>query len=91
METVQNANPTILNLSDLPTRKPTTSTRPRSALASLTPSYAHDPFSSSALPELITDDSSDDDDSVVERIDAQEIYGTLPSPAPPNPANNQQT
>jgi hypothetical protein len=74
MDNLQNANPTILNLSDLPTRKPAASTRPRSALASLVPSYAHDPFAPSAVPDLISDDS-DSDDSVVESIDAQEIYG----------------
>lgn len=72
---MQNANPTILNLSDLPTRK-TGAARPRTELAALAPpSYALDPFVPSALPDLSFSDDSDDDDGADEAIDAQEIYG----------------
>jgi hypothetical protein len=84
---MQNANPTILNLSDLPSRKSAASTRPRCHLASLPPSYSTDPFSplASSLSDLT--DSEDEDDSVVENIDPQEIYGSSPLPAFPTPSN----
>ena len=79
---MQNANPTILNISDLPTRKPAPSARPRSCLTSLVPRYAVDPFTS---PSHSDEDGQDDqeegeDDGIVDRIDAQEIYGSLPPP-----------
>ena len=78
---MQNANPTILNISDLPTRKPAPSARPRSCLTSLVPRYAVDPFTS---PSHSDEDGQDDDqeegedDGIVDRIDAQEIYGPPP-------------
>ena len=76
MDNPQNANPTILSIADLPTRKPAASTKPKSALAALAPSYASDPFLPSHVPDLITDDDDDDDD----QIDPQEIYGPLSLP-----------
>jgi len=72
---MQNANPTILSVADLPTRK-TAASRPKRALAFLPPTYAADPFA--ATPDLVSDDGTDEsDDDEVESIDAQEIYGTL--------------
>lgn len=79
MET-QNANPTILSISDLPSRKQEQKkTAPSGFLAGFTPAYVKDPFATSTG---VTDFSSGDeseDDSIVERIDEQEIYGELPS------------
>ncbi|KAF8251890.1 hypothetical protein K440DRAFT_612238, partial [Wilcoxina mikolae CBS 423.85] len=71
---MQNANPTILSLSDLPTRKPAPSTHPHSHLASIPPNYSTDPFS--PLTPSLSDlsDSDSEDDSIVETIDPQEIY-----------------
>ena len=79
-----NANPTIRNASDLPSRQRHTpnhlpSTKaPRGLLTSTIPSSAYipDPFSPS--PSLSDDESSDNDDEsadLVEPIDEQEIYG----------------
>lgn len=72
MET-QNANPTILSISDLPSRRqPQKKAAPSSLLTGLTPAYARDPFATST--ESVSEDESEDD-SIVERIDEQEIYG----------------
>lgn len=80
-----NANPTIRNASDLPSRQRHTANHlpstkaPRGLLTSTIPSSAYipDPFSSS--PSLSDDDDSDNDDDEtadsVEPIDEQEIYG----------------
>lgn len=74
MET-QNANPTILSISDLPSRRQQQKkTAPSALLTGLTPAYARDPFATSA--ESASEDESEDD-SVVERIDEQEIYGNF--------------
>jgi len=73
---MQNANPTILNISDLPTRKQASSSRPRgSHLAAVVPSYAKDPFA----PDVDDNSSGYDtdesgDDNLTEPIDEQEIY-----------------
>ena len=77
---MQNANPTILNFSDLPTRKPAPSARPRSCLTSLVPPYAVDPFTSPVHSGQDDHEEEDDDDRIVDRIDAQENYGSLPPP-----------
>jgi len=77
-----NANPTILNASDLPSRRrDSTNKRPQSGgtglFDSLIPCYSalSDPFDA---PGLASD--SDGDDDTPEAIDEQEIYG---KPAPP--------
>ncbi|KAI5804392.1 hypothetical protein EDC01DRAFT_417719 [Geopyxis carbonaria] len=73
---LKNANPTILNLSDLPTRKPTESlNKAQSPLTTLIPSYSRDPFiddsdSSGASSSGLDSDS----DETPDPIDAQEIY-----------------
>lgn len=73
-----NANPLILNASDLPSRRPAAAARPREdggtglfdgLLATQSP-YSSDPFSNSVS-------SSDDDSDEAEDIDAQEVYGML--------------
>lgn len=76
MET-QNANPTILSISDLPSRQqlPKKTAAPSYLLSGLTPAYARDPFATSI--ESASEDDSEDD-SIVERIDEQEIYGNFP-------------
>lgn len=89
---VKNANPTILNLSDLPTRQPAATAKSRrSPIDSIIPTYSLDPFTTSGLANYSNSnnnnsddvassgsdsDGGDDDDDVPERIDAQEIYGT---------------
>jgi len=71
---MQNANPTILSVADLPTRKPTASARPKRALEFFPPTYAVDPFATT--PDLTGDEGTDEsEDDEVESIDAQEIYG----------------
>jgi len=88
-----NANPTILNASDLPTRRrrrPSSQTSSKHAFglfASSVPSstYLSDPFSTS-LPSLASSDSESDndaDDNDVEPIDEQEIYGETSPRLPP--------
>lgn len=79
-----NANPTILNASDLPSRRPNEVIRPRDdgstgLFDGLLPStrYTNDPFETST--------SSDDEDSDdAEAIDSQEIYGPSPFPHTPH-------
>lgn len=71
-----NANPTILNASDLPSRRPNSVVRPREdggtgLFDGLLPQsrYMSDPRDSDSS-------SSEDEANDVEAIDAQEIYGT---------------
>ena len=81
-----NANPTILNVSDLPTRRPQPSTQVRlSPLSSIlrtagTPFL--DPWNTSTdttSEEERTRESSkeDEDDDMIEEIDEQEIFGNI--------------
>lgn len=89
MDDKDNANPTILNASDLPSRRSEAAVKRRDdggtgLFDSLIPRYSYlsDPFEE----PLSASDSSDDD--AVEGIDEQEIYGTptcLPSPLMPLP------
>lgn len=76
MET-QNANPTILSISDLPSRrKEQKKTSPSGLLTGLVPAYTKDPFATHTGAESSSSDQDEsEDDSVVERIDEQEIYG----------------
>ena len=78
MSEVLNANPTIRNISDLPSRRRQTS--PHSSkqhtlglFASTVPvsAYAPDPFE----PSTSSDEEVSDDEHIVEPIDEQEIYG----------------
>ena len=75
MADVLNANPTIRNPSDLPTRRRHSSPKPDEHIpglfSSTVPSYAYtrDPFEPSASESEREDDS-------VEEIDEQEIFGT---------------
>ena len=75
----QNANPTILNPSDLPTRRRRASSNKSTpnglaifSYPSLT--YTDDPFSQITSSKV---DSDSDSDSVVEPIDEQEIYDLI--------------
>ena len=81
MSEILNANPTIRNASDLPSRRrqasPHLSSKTSLGLFSSTvpaSAYAPDPFTPSSSSES---DNSDDDDTV-EPIDVQEIYGKSP-------------
>lgn len=83
MAEVLNANPTIRNASDLPSRRRHDHVQPSSKLAkglfssTVPPSaYLPDPFSPSPSD---SDPSDDDDDAAIEPIDEQEIYGTRAS------------
>ena len=78
MSEVLNANPTIRNSSDLPSRRRQTS--PHSSkqhtlglFASTVPAsaYSPDPFE----PLTSSDEETSDDEHIVEPIDEQEIYG----------------
>ena len=78
-----NANPLILNASDLPTRNRSHIVKPRSdgstgLFDSLVPSHAYYTSSSEAS------DSSEDEDEAVEEIDEQEIYGQLRTSSSPS-------
>ncbi|MCJ1361268.1 hypothetical protein MMC16_000366 [Acarospora aff. strigata] len=81
-----NANPTILNASDLPTRRrrPSSQSSSKTTLglfASTVPSstYLSDPFSTSSPSSVAasSDSDSDNDDNDVEPIDEQEIYDLI--------------
>lgn len=78
MSEILNANPTIRNTSDLPSRRRQAS--PHSfkqntlgLFSSTVPAsaYSPDPFT----PLLSSDEENSDDDDIVEPIDEQEIYG----------------
>ncbi|KAL8828984.1 MAG: hypothetical protein Q9170_006363 [Blastenia crenularia] len=80
MSEILNANPTIRNASDLPTRrreqnKKSRSKRPFGLLSSIIPDSAYilDPFNPSSSSES---ENSDDEDEV-EPIDEQEIYDLI--------------
>jgi hypothetical protein len=77
-ENVQNANPTVLNASDLPSRRRESTIKHRKdggsgLFDSLQPNliYLYNAFN----PPLPASDSEEDDDDSVEDIDEQEIYG----------------
>jgi len=72
----KNANPTILNASDLPTRRQAQQKKVTSPLTcGLVPAYAQDPFVGNNVEFSDPDESQDD--SVVEPIDEQEIYDLI--------------
>jgi len=73
-DNVQNANPTILNASDLPSRRRESNVKQRGIGLSESFHFAY-PFD--ALESSISVSDSDDDDVSVEAIDEQEIYGML--------------
>ena len=82
MSEILNANPTIRNASDLPSRRQhfscqTSSKSPLGLLASTVPTYAYlpDPFS----PAISDPENSDSEDDSVDPIDEQEIYGIASS------------
>ncbi|PWW80388.1 hypothetical protein C7212DRAFT_311504 [Tuber magnatum] len=73
----KNANPTILNASDLPTRRQAQRKKVTSPLTSgLVPAYARDPFVGNKDTDFSNSDESEDD-SVREPIDEQEIYDLI--------------
>jgi hypothetical protein len=83
MDDKDNANPTILNASDLPSRRNDSTVKRRDdggtgLFDNLIPRYNYlsDPFED----PLSASDS--DDDAVVEKIDEQEIYGARPHTCP---------
>lgn len=80
MAEVLNANPTIRNASDLPSRRrqgpdQPSSNKPKGLFSGTVPpsAYLPDPFSPSSSSDS---ELSDNDDAEVEPIDEQEIYGT---------------
>lgn len=83
-EDKQNANPTILNPSDLPTRGEDNPFKPRSdggtgLFDDLVPGYGSD-ISRSDSSSV----GSDEEEDEVEEIDAQEIYGMRLTPPHPS-------
>ncbi|KAI5843489.1 hypothetical protein DFP73DRAFT_478890 [Morchella snyderi] len=78
MET-QNANPTILSVSDLPSRRlEQKKSSPSSLLSGTVPAYTRDPFATGTGADYSSsDDDESSDDSVVEKIDEQEIYDLI--------------
>ncbi|KAL2041535.1 hypothetical protein N7G274_005917 [Stereocaulon virgatum] len=80
MSEILNANPTIRNASDLPSRRRQDTTQslsktPKGLFASTVPASAYlpDPFS----PHSLDSDLSEDDDNEIEPIDEQEIYDLI--------------
>lgn len=78
-ENLDNANPTILDASDLPSRHREITIKQRQdgsigLFDAFLPAYAY-PYNNTEVP-CSPEDSSDDED-VTEEIDAQEIYGSL--------------
>jgi hypothetical protein len=78
-----NANPTILTASQLPTRQQKTQQAAQNSFdaeligsIACRPSYLSGPFCD--VPWLDSDESSSDDDLADEPIDEQEIYGKRP-------------
>lgn len=69
MAEMQNSNPTILNVADLPTRS-------RSTIK--TADYGDGIFAAIANPADFLSSDSEDDDLLEEPIDEQEIYGRRP-------------
>ena len=85
MEDGKNANPLVLNASDLPTRKRRTSARDDPSLKNTvftypSPSFANDPFKRSASPSSLEQSDSDMEE---EPIDAQEIYDLIATMSDP--------
>ncbi|EXJ67329.1 uncharacterized protein A1O5_09342 [Cladophialophora psammophila CBS 110553] len=85
MEDGKNANPLVLNPSDLPTRKRRASVRDDRTLGHSTfaypaPSFAVDPFTRPASPSSLEPSDSDAEE---EPIDAQEIYDLIATMSDP--------
>ncbi|EXJ57208.1 hypothetical protein A1O7_07555 [Cladophialophora yegresii CBS 114405] len=85
MEDGKNANPLVLNPSDLPTRKRRATARDdrahgESSFVYPAPSFANDPFTRTASPLLSEESDSDVDE---EPIDAQEIYDLIATMSDP--------
>lgn len=85
MEDGKNANPLILNPSDLPTRRRRASARDDHARGDVAftypaPSFSHDPFLRSSSPSSVEASDSDAED---EPIDAQEIYDLIATMSDP--------
>ncbi|KIX01434.1 uncharacterized protein Z518_09160 [Rhinocladiella mackenziei CBS 650.93] len=85
MEDGKNANPLILNPSDLPTRRRRTSERPEhghgdAIFAYPAPSFSNDPFMQSWSPSSPEESDSDADK---EPIDTQEIYDLIATMSDP--------
>ncbi|KAK4691217.1 hypothetical protein P7C71_g5733, partial [Lecanoromycetidae sp. Uapishka_2] len=85
MSETLNANPTIRNASDLPSRRRqgdshSQSKIPQGLFASTVPpsAYLPDPF----VPPSSDSELSGDDDDEIEPIDEQEIYGMIPPSFP---------
>lgn len=86
----QNANPTILSLSDLPSRRREINVKRRDdggtgLFDHLIPqySYLNDPFELPSSP-------TDSDDDSVEDIDEQEVYGAFDRPHQASPQTPRQ-
>lgn len=71
MAEVQNSNPTILNVADLPTRTRSTE-KPGDQPSGI--------FAAVPNPADFLSSDSEDDDLLEEPIDEQEIYGTVHTP-----------
>ncbi|KAK5446206.1 hypothetical protein LTS15_009901 [Exophiala xenobiotica] len=85
MEDGKNANPLIINPSDLPTRRRRASARDDASSGSVTfaypaPSFTNDPFLRSSSPSSLEES---DGDSENEPIDSQEIYDLIATMSDP--------
>lgn len=77
---LDNANPTVLSASELPTRRPRRDRDVPSKVDGIRAILMADP-SDSLDPFYLSDFSdTDSDDSTIQPIDEQEIYGTFPLP-----------
>jgi metal-sulfur cluster biosynthetic enzyme len=87
-----NPNPTIVNASDLPSRRRSNPTAKRptlfdSLIAPAYPSYAA-PLDGASSPEISDNSSDDEDDAPREEIDSQEIYDLIASIQDPEHPNS---
>jgi len=88
MEDGKNANPLILNPSDLPTRKRRSSTRQvkpggSAIFAYPAPAFDNDLFARGASPSSFEESDSDSEDAHEEPIDEQEIYDLVATMSDP--------
>lgn len=77
---LQNVNPTILNASDLPTRRRESTVKQRKdggtgLFDTVMPLYSY-PYNEFDSPETPSSSGDSDEDDTPEDIDEQEIYGT---------------
>jgi hypothetical protein len=82
-DSLQNANPTVLNASDLPSRRRDSTSKQRNdggtgLFDAMMPAYSYPYTAFDLSPPSSLSLASDSDEESIEEIDEQEIYGTTP-------------